>query len=111
MEYWVDVMKALGHETRLRILIALSKKQLCVCELQGILDKPQPQISKQLAILKDLGIIKDVKIDKFVFYSLVENEFVEALIDIILESSKDEAQVKTDLENCKNSDVYRVGKC
>lgn len=106
-----ELMKAFTNETRLRILVLLFQKQLCVCELQGILDKPQPQISKQLGILKELNLLSDIKKDKFVFYSLKDNELIQSLISTILESIDQYPQLSIDIKKCKDSHIYREGKC
>lgn len=111
MDNLVQLMKAFNNETRLRMLIVLSRKQLCVCELQGILDKTQPQISKQLAVLKELGVVSDVKKDKFVYYSLLDDSIIQSLIVSILKNIDEYPQISVDLENCNNSHIYREGKC
>lgn len=107
----IELMKAFTNETRLRILVILSQKQLCVCEIQGILKKPQPQISKQLGILKDLGLLTDVKKDKFVFYSLNDNEIVKAVILTLVSNIETYPQIALDIASCKDSFIYREGKC
>lgn len=48
----------------------LSKKKLCVCEIQDILDVTVSTVSKHLSILRDIGFIVDEKEGKWVNYSL-----------------------------------------
>lgn len=110
MNELADIFKTFSNETRLRILIILSQKALCVCEIQGILHKPQPQISKQLAILKELGLLSDEKKDKYVYYKLESNPIVQDVIAAILENQQ-YPQLKIDVEKCANSQIYREGKC
>ena len=64
------IFKLLSDETRLRVILLLSKDELCVCELCGILEEPQPKISKILSKLRDLDLVADVRREKFVFYSI-----------------------------------------
>ena len=106
-----ELIKSFTNETRLRILILLYQKELCVCEIQGVLDKPQPLVSKQLAILKSFDLLKDVKKDKYVYYSLKENKIINDFIKVILENKENYPFIIDDLKKCENSHVYREGKC
>jgi ArsR family transcriptional regulator len=74
MQQPTTVFKLLSDETRLRILMLLYREPLCVCELVGILDVPQPRISKNLAKLRDLGLVEDERREKFVFYVLKKDD-------------------------------------
>lgn len=70
MNLLTDVFKILSDETRLRIIMLLYQEELCVCELSGILNVPQPRISKNLSKLRDLNLVVDERKEKYVFYSL-----------------------------------------
>jgi len=54
-----EIFKALGDETRLRILnlFISAKGTLCVCEMVDALKLPQYQISKHLVLLKHAGLL------------------------------------------------------
>lgn len=54
-----DSFKALGEPTRLRIIKLLSQKELCVCELEQIMQISQPRISQHLKILKQAGLVTE----------------------------------------------------
>ncbi|MDD2587198.1 MAG: metalloregulator ArsR/SmtB family transcription factor [Syntrophomonadaceae bacterium] len=51
--------KALGEPTRLRIVRMLAEQELCVCELEEILQASQPRISQHLKILKQAGLVSE----------------------------------------------------
>ena len=51
MQTLTSIYKLLSDETRLRLLILLYQEPLCVCELVGILNVPQPRISKNLSLI------------------------------------------------------------
>ncbi len=51
--------KALGEPTRLKILRLLAEQELCVCELEEILDMSQPRVSQHLKVLKQAGLVKE----------------------------------------------------
>jgi len=82
-ERLAEVFKALGDPTRIKIIYALSQKELCVHDLTQILNMGQSAISHQLRYLRNLRIVKRRKEGKTVFYSLdddhVEQIFVQTL--------------------------------
>jgi ArsR family transcriptional regulator len=84
MRKLTGIFKLLSDETRLRVLFLLYQEKLCVCELSGIMESPQPKISKSLAKLKDLNLVSDERRDRFVFYHLnKENEFLMEILKLI----------------------------
>jgi ArsR family transcriptional regulator len=62
--------RALGDRTRLRIINLLARRSLCVCDIQRILDQPQPSVSRHLALLKSAGLIGDRRDGMRIFYAL-----------------------------------------
>lgn len=53
----IDIFKALGNETRLKILEFLKDQPRCVCELIPIINKSQPNVSHHIKILEDANLI------------------------------------------------------
>lgn len=70
----VTIIKAMADENRLRILMALRGKELCVCTLTEFLDLSPSTTSKHLSILKQARLIESVKDGKFVYYRLTMPE-------------------------------------
>jgi len=66
--------RALGDETRLRIVALLSHGELCVCHLQEALSLSQPNISRQLGVLRAAGIVQDRREGTWVYYRLLPQE-------------------------------------
>ncbi len=64
----VDMLKALGDETRLRIINLLMENELCVCELETILLVSQPNISRHLQKLKQSGLITSKRDGQWIHY-------------------------------------------
>ena len=65
------VSRALGDETRLRILnILVERGETCVCELMETLGTTQSNVSFHLTVLKNAGLIRDQKIGKWMFYRI-----------------------------------------
>lgn len=75
-----ETFRALGDETRLRILNLLSNQELCVCQIIDVLRLNQPNASKHLKILRYAGIITCRKISQWCFYSINENFISQNLI-------------------------------
>jgi len=66
-----SVSRALGDETRLRILnVLVERGETCVCELVETLATTQSNVSFHLTVLKNTGLIADKKIGKWMFYSI-----------------------------------------
>jgi ArsR family transcriptional regulator len=66
----VKVLKALGDENRVRILNLLRKKNMCVCELESVLNINQSNVSRHLLKLKEADVIDFEKQGQFVFYKI-----------------------------------------
>ena len=74
--------KALGDETRQRILGLLSIREMCVCELMTALNMTQPTTSHHLRILEEANLVHSRKDGKWVYYSVADPELTRRLIDI-----------------------------
>ena len=97
----ITIIKAMSDENRVRILMALRGKELCVCTLTELLDLAPSTTSKHLSILKQARLIESVKDGKFVYYRLtMEGSPNYALagpaLAWLIDSLKDSTQVKTD---------------
>lgn len=106
-----DLFKVLSDETRLRILILLYNRELCVCQLQGILEEEsQPKISKHLGKLRDMGFVKDERKEKFIYYYLNNNQMLKDILKDIIENSNEYEVIKDDLERLKYADEIKERK-
>jgi ArsR family transcriptional regulator, arsenate/arsenite/antimonite-responsive transcriptional repressor len=65
-----QLFRALGDRTRLRIVNLLARGSLCVCDIQRILEQPQPSVSRHLALLKSAGLLRDRRDGMRTFYAL-----------------------------------------
>jgi ArsR family transcriptional regulator, arsenate/arsenite/antimonite-responsive transcriptional repressor len=64
------LFKALGDDTRLRIVALLTHGELCVCHVQEALGLTQPNASRQLSILKNAGILESRRQGTWTYYGL-----------------------------------------
>lgn len=69
----VQITKALSDETRIRMLNLLKEGDLCVCELEALLDLNQSNASRHLNKLTNVKILDYYKKAKYVYYKLVED--------------------------------------
>lgn len=71
MKFASDLFKALGDETRLRImLLLLDGQEYCVCDFMEVLELPQSTASRHLAYLKNSGWLVDRRQNKWNYYCL-----------------------------------------
>lgn len=64
------LFRVMGDPTRVRIIQALSLRELCVCDLSAVLKMSQSAVSHQLRVLRQERLVKYRKTGKMVFYSL-----------------------------------------
>jgi ArsR family transcriptional regulator len=84
MKNIAQVLKALSDENRLRIVMMLKNRPMCVCEINEVLDIALSTISSHLKTLKYAGIIEDKKDGRWIIYKLnTDNEFIEDLLNFL----------------------------
>lgn len=76
-------LKLLSHPVRLQILDVLRREAACVCHLETALERPQPYISQQLAVLRSEGLLTDRKEGQNVYYRLADAALVELLAALL----------------------------
>jgi ArsR family transcriptional regulator len=73
----VDIFKALSDENRLRILNLLRNGELCVCDIEAVLNIRQSNASRHLNKLKTAKIILPEKKSQWVYYRLNDDIFLK----------------------------------
>ena len=74
-----DIFKVLGDSTRTKILLALTNKELCVCDIANVIGLSLSAVSHQLRLLRNLRLVKYRNEGRMVFYSL-DDDHVTKLI-------------------------------
>lgn len=75
-----DLFKVFGDSTRVKILCALFRTEMCVCDIAVLLGMTKSSISHQLRVLKQSKLVKYRKAGKVVYYSLAD-EHVKTIFD------------------------------
>jgi len=100
MKEIIRAFKALGDETRIRLIKLLEQRELCVCELMQALNMTQSRVSRNLGILKNAGFVKDRRDGLWVHYSINYEDaplIVQKLLSILKESSNNDPILIKDL--------------
>jgi DNA-binding transcriptional ArsR family regulator len=79
-----QTFKALGDNTRLQILWALEKQEMCVCDIAAMLDVTESAVSHQLRLLRNLRLVSNRRDGNILYYSLAD-QHVSQLIQVALE--------------------------
>lgn len=106
----IEVLKAVSEPNRIRILMLLMKKPLCVCEITSILGLNTSTISSHLSVLKNAGFIIDDKEGKWINYKICDeiDDYNSAVLDVISKYFSNEPQLIKDLAEIENANRYNL---
>jgi ArsR family transcriptional regulator len=99
----VEIFKTLADQNRLRILNLLLHYELCVCELEVVLNLTQSNTSRHLGKLRQINLLSDNKDAQWVHYRYNESFDSEnvLLIQYIKEQYLKESLYAEDLQRCR----------
>ena len=81
-----QILKALGHPTRLFIIEEIAQEPTCVCVLKERIGADTSTVSKHLSILRNAGLVSMEKKGTMVYYSLscaCVKDCIQALLPLI----------------------------
>ncbi len=96
---YMNITRALSDANRVRILIALDGKELCVCQIIDMLGLSPSTVSKHLSILRNARLITGRKEGRWMYYRHTDFSGSEAAADAIdwtLRCLGDDAQISRD---------------
>jgi DNA-binding transcriptional ArsR family regulator len=111
----VESMKLLSDRSRLRILMLLTGRELCVCQIMGVLGMSQPLVSHNLSLLHKGGFLDGRRDGKMIFYTLkkkprkMQRLLLGVLVDVLKGSLILADDVKS-LGECREFQK-KTGKC
>lgn len=100
----IKVFKALGEQNRLKAVLALHKKELCVCQIVELLGLAPSTVSKHLTILKEAGLVSTRKQGRWIYYRLAQGGLPDlpfSLFESVLNSLSKTERAKEDAQRLK----------
>jgi len=95
------ITKALSDPSRVRILLALRRQELCVCQITELFGFAPSTMSKHLSILHQAGLILSRKTERWVYYRLPDQSMpvaVREALDWVRKSLAKTEEVKIDTQ-------------
>jgi DNA-binding transcriptional ArsR family regulator len=72
-----ETFKVLGDVTRVRILDAISRSELCVCDIADSLGLTESAVSHQLRLLRSMRLVRSRRAGRQIFYTLDDHHIVQ----------------------------------
>jgi len=77
------LLGAVGDSTRIKMLLLLASRAMCVCEIESALGLPQPTTSHHLGILEQADLVERTRKERWVFYQARDSPSLRLLKDLI----------------------------
>lgn len=111
---FMNITKALSDENRIRILMALhANDELCVCNINELLELAPSTVSKHLFLLKNARLLKARKDGRWMYYRLNRDqdasETVTQALNWIVNSVSNEPVIKADREKLERMLSVQLG--
>jgi ArsR family transcriptional regulator len=92
----VDLLKALAHPVRLRILAMLRGGDLCLCQMTAVLDLAASTVSAHVGDLKRAGLVEERKDGRWVFHRLADGKEASGHLEPVFMNIARDPQVASD---------------
>ncbi len=112
-----QLLRVVGDTFRVRLLLALSENEACVCHLECLLGKRQAYISQHLMSLREAGLLTARREGKYIFYKLKNHDLlglIQSAAEIVGVSDIAEAKSmnitlsKCECPNCEPSKLITI---
>ncbi|OGF51145.1 MAG: hypothetical protein A2044_08205, partial [Candidatus Firestonebacteria bacterium GWA2_43_8] len=97
-----DILKALAHPIRIKIVEFLAEGEQCVCKIVPVAGGERTGVSKHLSILTKAGILSARKKGLYVYYSLKTGcvcNFLSCCENVIAEQFKEKKEINREIKN------------
>jgi ArsR family transcriptional regulator len=78
-----DIFKVLSDPTRAKVVFALSRAELCVCDIAALVGLSISAVSHQLRLLRGLRLVKYRKEGRLAYYTLDDEHTGQLLVDVL----------------------------
>lgn len=76
LSFGAQIFKSFSDEARVRILnLLFHHQEMCITDLEHILDFTQTKTSRHLTYLKNAGIVNSKKLDQWVYYHIKDEAY------------------------------------
>ena len=121
MKTTAQIFKALGDETRLRIMALLvGGQELCVCDIMAALDLPQSSVSRHLSYLRNSGLVDDRRQGIWMYYTInrerIEHaplifDLLAAMLSKLQQAASDRQRLKQHLAAKETGNCIKPIEC
>ena len=102
-ERTLDALRAIGEETRLRIVAVLRHGELTVTDLTEILGQSQPRVSRHLKLLVDSGLVVKHREGTWAFFRLADSASHRTLVSAALDAiDVDDSALAADMQRLES---------
>jgi DNA-binding transcriptional ArsR family regulator len=104
MREFLAVMKALADENRLRIVVALEGRELCLCQIVELLGLATSTVSRHTSILQQSRLIESRKEGRWSYFRLAGetgSPEASAAASLVIKSLKGEERIRFDAKRLK----------
>ena len=103
MDSVLNLIKALADRNRLRALLALKGRELCVCQITELLSLAPSTVSKHLSLLSQAGLIESRKLGRWVYYRISDEAMRKYGNNIlyVMNELKDDRIIEDDIKKLK----------
>jgi ArsR family transcriptional regulator, arsenate/arsenite/antimonite-responsive transcriptional repressor len=104
MRDFMAITKALADENRVRMLLALQKQELCLCQIIELVNLAPSTVSKHMSILRAARLVDARKDGRWMYYRLPDansSPIVREAIEWAQKSLADDPQITSDAKRLK----------
>jgi len=117
MDQFLAVTKALSDPSRVRALVALEGRELCLCQIIDLLELAPSTVSKHIDLLQQAGLVRRRKEGRWHFYRLPGGDApaqVAAALSWAFDALRDDPLIESDthrLAIVQAKDLEEVAAC
>jgi len=100
MESILAITRALSDENRVRALLALDGRELCVCQIIELLELAPSTVSKHMSVLKHSGLVTGHKRGRWMYYRLPEmaaSPVVQHALSWVRQATSNSSRIRMDM--------------
>lgn len=112
VEDTVQLLRGLADPNRLRIInLLLHRDELCVCDIERVLEMTQTKVSRHLTILRHARLVRARREGRWMHYRLqADSDLKHALFTLLRESGCCVSECTSDLEALRDGDSCAAGE-